>query len=125
MGRKPMAVKNYSELIAWQKAMDLVEMVYRTSFAFPKEEVYGLRIQLRRAAVSIPSNIAEGQGRLTTGEFLHFLSIANGSLKELETQLMIAGRLGYLAPQEQSGLSELTAEVGRLIKGLIRSLQHQ
>jgi len=119
-----MAVKNYSELIAWQKAMDLVEMVYRTSFAFPKEEVYGLRIQLRRAALSIPSNIAEGQGCLTTGEFLHFLSIADGSLKELETQLMIAGRLGYLAPQEQSELSELTAEVGRLAKGLIRSLQH-
>lgn len=109
-----MGVRNYSDLIVWQKAMDLVEAVYRV---FPKEEVYGLTAQLRRAAVSVPSNIAEGQGRRSTREFLHYLSIAHGSLRELETQLLIAARLGYCDAAEQENLTEITAEVGRLING--------
>ena len=75
------AVRNYQELIAWQKAMDLVVVAYEATKQFPREETYGLSSQLRRAAVSIPSNIAEGQGRRTTNEFLHFLSIAYGSLR--------------------------------------------
>lgn len=91
-----MAVRNYSELIAWQKAMDLVEAIYKATKHFPREELYGLTSQLRRAGVSIPSNIAEGQGRKSTSEFLHHLSFAYGSLREVETQLVIAGRLGYL-----------------------------
>jgi len=82
-----MAVKDYRELIVWQKAVDLVEAVYRASASFPKEEVYGLTCQVRRAAVSVPSSIAEGPPRTTTADFLHFLSVARGSLKEVETQL--------------------------------------
>ena len=120
-----MAVKNYRELIVWQKAMDLVEEIYRTTRAFPKEETYGLTIQLRRAAVSIPSNIAEGQGRYTTGDFVRFLSIANGSLRELETQVTIAGRLHYIGKNEETTIIESAAEVGRLLNGLIRSLKNK
>ncbi len=117
-----MIVKNYSELIAWQKAMDLVEAVYGATKLFPKEELYGLTSQLRRAAVSIPSNIAEGQGRKSLNEFLHFLSIAYGSLREVETQILIAGRLNYLTQPEVRRLIEFTSEVGRLINGLANSL---
>ena len=89
-----MKVKNYQELIVWQKAMDLVEDVYKSSRDFPREEIYALTSQIRRAAVSIPSNIAEGQGRRTTLDFLRHLSIAYGSLREVETQILIAGRRG-------------------------------
>ena len=120
-----MPVSNYRELIVWQKAMDLVEMVYRTTGSFPKEELYGLTSQVRRAAVSIPSNIAEGQGRHTTRDFLYFLSIANASLKEVETQLLIGKRLGYLDEQEEGELIRATAEVGRLISGLTKSLRRK
>ncbi|HKC66104.1 MAG TPA: four helix bundle protein, partial [Pyrinomonadaceae bacterium] len=88
-------VRNYSELIVWQKAMDLVEGIYAATKQFPKEEIYGLTSQIRRAAVSIPSNIAEGQGRKSINEFLHHLSIAYGSLREVETQILIAERLLY------------------------------
>src|SRR5438067_5124089 len=117
-----MAVRNYSELIAWQKAMDLVEGIYAATKQFPKEEIYGLTSQIRRAAVSIPSNIAEGQGRKSINEFLHHLSIAYGSLREVETQILIAGRLFYLAQEEVNHLLDLSAEVGRLINGLYQSL---
>ncbi|MFH1921143.1 MAG: four helix bundle protein [Planctomycetota bacterium] len=118
-----MAVKDYRELIVWQKAVDLVEAVYRASASFPKEEVYGLTSQIRRAAVSVPSNIAEGQARNTTADFLHFLSIARGSLKEVETQVIIARRLGYIDAQKESELTNLTEEVSRLISGLTNSLK--
>jgi four helix bundle protein len=85
-----MAVQSYRELIVWQKAMKLVQSIYSLTKDFPKEEVYALTSQIRRAAVSIPSNIAEGQGRDSTKEFLHHLSIAYGSLMEVETQILIA-----------------------------------
>src|SRR5512136_1860465 len=101
-----MAVKSYTDLMAWQKAVDLVEEVYRVTGHFPKEELYGLTSQMRRAAVSIPSNIAEGQGRNSRGEFCQFLGHAKGSLFELETQVVIAARLGYLSQQEESRLLE-------------------
>lgn len=117
-----MKVKNYSELIAWQKAMDLVERIYEATREFPREELYGLTSQLRRAAVSIPSNIAEGQGRRSTKEFLHHLSYAHGSLREVETQLLIAGRLGYLRRSKVVAVMSLSAEVGRLTNGLANSL---
>jgi len=120
-----MSVKDYRELIAWQKGMDLVEMVYRMTDGFPRKEVYGLTSQIRRAVVSIPSNIAEGQARSTTRDFLNFLSIAMGSLKEAETQVLISQRLGYLSEPETSGLLELTAEVGRVISGLTNSLRRR
>ncbi len=118
-----MSVRNYSELIAWQKAMDLVQLVYAFTNRFPKEELYGLTNQVRRAAVSIPSNIAEGQGRRSTNEFLRFLSIAHGSLREVDTQVLIAARLGYLQEADIQNLIELAGEVGRLINGLINSLR--
>ena len=120
-----MAVKHYRELIACQKAMDLVVLVYRHTTAFPRHEMFGLTNQLRRAGVSIPSNIAEGQGRRTTAEFLHFLSIANGSLQEVETQILVAERLQYLTEKQRNELLALSAEVGRLTSGLVRSLENK
>ena len=117
-----MPLKSYGDLIAWQKAMDLVQMVYETVRAFPKEEIYGLTSQLKRASISVPSNIAEGQGRKSTREFLHHLSIAYGSLMEVETQILIAVRLGYLSQEDVVPITEQTAEVGRLINGLSNAL---
>ena len=113
---------SYQDLIAWQKAMDLVTDVYRVTAAFPKEEIYGLVSQLRRAAVSVPSNIAEGQGRKGDGEFRHFLRLSLGSLMEVETQIIIAERLGYLAPNSAQSLLRDTGELGRIMNGLIKSL---
>jgi len=117
-----MKVKTYQELIVWQKAMDLIESVYKVSRAFPREEVYALTSQIRRAAVSIASNIAEGQGRRTTSDFLRHLSIAYGSLLETETQLLIAKRLRYLGNTNLEEVMKQTAEVGRLLNGLMASL---
>jgi four helix bundle protein len=117
-----MKLKTYRELIVWQKAMDLVEEVYKASMSFPKEEIYGLTSQLRRAAVSIPSNVAEGQSRRTTADFLRHLSIAYGSLLEVETQILIATRLNYLAPGNCYKVLEMAGEVGRLLNGLMSSL---
>src|SRR5574340_1194892 len=102
--------------------MDLVVQVYRASEAFPKRELYGLTSQLPRAVVSIPSNIAEGQGRRTRREFCSFLSIAHGSLREVETQTYIANRLGYLTDHATAAVLESASEVGRLLNGLSNSL---
>src|SRR5262245_54701708 len=110
-----MPVKSFRDLIVWQKAMDFVVLVYRSSKAFPREEQFGLTAQLRKAAVSIPSNVAEGQGRFSDREFANFLSIAHGSLSEAETQIMIARRLAYLPENETTELLALASEVGRLI----------
>jgi four helix bundle protein len=115
-------VKNYQELIVWQKAMDLVEEVYVVSEGFPREEIYGLTSQLRRATVSIPSNIAEGQGRRTTPDFMRHLSIAYGSLREVETQILIAARLRYLKDGKCKDVLNIAGEVGRLSNGLMASL---
>jgi four helix bundle protein len=109
-------------LIVWQKAMSLVEAIYVVTVQLPRAEVYGLSTQMRRAAISIPCNIAEGEGRRTPKEFRRFLSIAHGSLRELETQTMIAGRLGFLSPDSQSQILLSSAEVGRLILGLSSKL---
>src|SRR5580765_4402515 len=117
-----MTVKNYQELVAWQKSMDLVEDVYKLTKDFPREEIYALTSQIRRAAVSIPSNIAEGQGRRTTADFLRHLSIAYGSLREVETQALIARRLGYIAQTKLDGVMNRAGEVGRLLNGLMSSL---
>ena len=117
-----MKVKNYQELIAWQRAMDLVEDVYKATKDFPREEIYGLTSQIRRAAVSIPSNIAEGQGRRTTADFLRHLSIAYGSLREVETQALIARRLRYIAQTKLDEVMNRAGEVGRLLNGLMSSL---
>jgi four helix bundle protein len=115
-------VLQYQHLIAWQKAMDLVVQVYAVTDRFPRKEVFGLINHFRRAAVSIPSDIAEGQGRQTTADFLRFLAIAQGSLQELETQILIAFRLNYVEAVEKTKLIDSIAEVGRLLSGLSRSL---
>ncbi len=120
-----MAVQSYRQLIAWQKAMELVKQIYELTKEFPKEEIYGLTSQIRRAAVSVPSNIAEGQGRDSTKEFLHHLSIAYGLLMETETQILIAESLNYLRAKESNIILEKTAEAGRLINGLSRSLKQK
>jgi four helix bundle protein len=118
-----MGARNYQDLVVWQKAMDLVELVYRTTNRFPKHEIYGLTSQIRRAAVSVPSNIAEGEGRSTSKkDFIRCLSIAYGSLRELETQALIGKRLGYADTPQTQQVLDLAAEVGRLINGLSRSL---
>jgi len=113
---------NYRELVAWQKAMDLVVGIYTATKAFPTSEAFGLTSQLRRAAVSVPSNIAEWQGRKSTADFLRHLAIAHGSLCEVETQLLIAERLAYLDQTAVQHIMEHTREVGRLINGLANSL---
>src|SRR5580693_3678499 len=115
--------KSYRDLVAWQQAMDLVTAVYRLTASFPREEIYGLVSQMRRAAVSIPSNIAEGQGRHGRAEFRHFLRQANGSLMELETQASIAERLDYITSDEANNLLNNAAEVGKILNGLIASLE--
>jgi four helix bundle protein len=117
-----MPIKNYRDLIAWQKSMDLAETTYRLTQDFPAEERYGLTTQMRRAAVSIPSNIAEGQGRGTDPEFHHRLSIAHGSVRELETQALVARRLGFLNESGLEALMNGASEVGKLITGLSKSL---
>jgi four helix bundle protein len=116
-------VRSYKDLVAWQKSMDLVTAVYRASQRFPKEEIFGLVSQIRRAAVSIPSNIAEGHARTSKKEFQYFLSNARGSLAELETQLTIAHQLAYI---DETGINQLLdrlGEVGRILNGLLAALK--
>lgn len=105
--------------------MTFVLDVYRSTQAFPRTETYGLVSQLRRAAVSIPSNIAEGQARLSTGEFKQFLGNARGSLMEVETQILLAQELGYLDPDQCAALISSAAEVGGILNGRLRSLPHK
>ncbi len=116
-------IKGYRDLVVWQRAMDLVTATYRLTASFPREEKYGLVQQLKRAAVSVPSNVAEGHGRDHLGDYLHHLSVANGSLMELETQLMIAGRLGYVSREVEERILAQGAEVGRMLSGLARALR--
>ncbi len=115
--------QRYRDLIAWQKAMGLVGEVYRITREWPRDEMFGLTNQARRAAVSVPANIAEGQGRTGAKEFLHHLSIANGSLCETETHLLIGCQLSYIDQPRLDPLLEQSAEVARLIHGLMRSLR--
>lgn len=120
-----MSKGEYRDLIAWKKAFDLALAIYRATSKFPIEERYGITSQLRRAGVSVPSNIAEGQGRNSRGEFLHHLSVAIGSLKEAETQILLSDGLGYLSKPQVDTLMSLAKEVGRLMGGLIRSLRQR
>lgn len=118
-----MAINSFEQLDVWKRAMDLVTEVYRATKGFPKEETYGLMAQVRRAVVSVPSNIAEGQGRRSTKEFLNHLSYARGSLMEVRTQLEVAARLDYLPEGTHGELKHLAENVAKLLNGLIRSLQ--
>jgi len=124
MVSRPVPIRSYRDLQVWQAAVDLVVDVYRFSAAFPKCETYGLRSQLREAAVSVPANIAEGHGREHLGDYLHHLSVANGSLMELETHCIIAQRLSYAAGDIPPLLAG-AAEVGRMLAGLIRALKRR
>jgi four helix bundle protein len=114
--------QSYRDLIAWQKSMDFVMDVYRASKAFPRNETYALAGQLRRAAVAIPSNIAEGQTRHSSNEFFSFLARARESLVEVETQLMIAQKLTYFTPEHGKQLFDKAAELGKILNSLIGAI---
>lgn len=117
------AIRDYTQLICWQKAMQLVEEVYRIINRFPREERAGLRSQMRRAAISIPSNIAEGQGRGSIPDFVRFLAISRGSLQELQTQLLLSQRQSLLQPDFTKKAIDLSHEVFRLLSALTLSLK--
>ncbi len=112
----------YSGLLVWQKSMDLVEAISKLTRTFPQEERFGLMSQLQKAAVSIPSNIAEGHGRKFTKVYLNALSISSGSLMEVETHLQIGAHLRYLSSQQLDEMLTKTQEIGRMLNGLIKSL---
>ena len=114
--------QDFKKLIAWAKSMDIVAAVYEATQTFPKTEIYGLTAQIRRAAVSIPSNIAEGQARYSKKDFQHFLRQAKGSAAELQTQVLIAKRLRYLKEQLADRLEASIEELMRILNGLINSL---
>jgi four helix bundle protein len=115
-------VKTYRDLIVWQKAMKLVTEIYKHTKSFPKEERYGLTIQLRRSSVSLPSNMAEGYGRNSTQDYIRFLRIANGSLFELQTQLEIARNLGFFTDEIFVVLFESSREIERMLSSLIKKI---
>jgi len=115
-------VNNYRDLKVWQMAMTLTEAIYRATESFPSRQTYALANQLQRAAVSIPSNIAEGHARSSTKDYLRFVSISQGSLAEAETQLELAHRLGYIPEAVLHGLFEQTNEIGRMLHGLRSAL---
>ena len=117
------AIKSYKDLDVWKAAIELATDVYGVTKGFPKEEIYGLTSQMRRASVSIASNIAEGYGRESTAQFVQFLRISQGSSKELETQILIAERVGTLGSEQASTLMKLSDDVGKMLRGLIRALE--
>lgn len=116
-------LKNYRELKVWQRSYQLCLEIYKTTKGFPDEEKYGITSQLRRAAVSVPSNISEGYGRKTTLEYIQFLYIAYGSICEMGTQILLSGDLGYINTGKLEMLNEGIGEVERMLKALIRSLE--
>jgi four helix bundle protein len=115
-------VRSYRDLLVWQKGMDLAAEVYRLTRSWPKEELYGLTSQVRRAAAAIPANIAEGYGRQSTASYAQFLKIARGSLKEVETHLLLAERVGITAEESCANALQAADELGRMLGGLITSL---
>jgi four helix bundle protein len=120
-----MTVRQYRELKVWQSAMDLAECCYQATKGFPKDELFGMTNQIRRAAASIPANIAEGQGRQHTKEFLNFLGIVRGSLAELETHVLLSHRVGLLKESNTESILALADEIGRMLSGLRRSLERR
>ena len=116
-------VQSYKDLIVWQRAMDVVIEVCKLVKLLPKEETYALSDQMRRSAVSIPSNIAEGQGRNSTKEYLQFLSIAKGSICELETQLIICNKTNYLTAEQTAAVEEMLQETGKMLNALMKKLR--
>ncbi len=117
------AIKTFKELLVWQKAFDLSLEIYRLTGGFPKHELFGLSAELRKTARSIVCNIAEGHARKRTLEYIHFLRISSGSAAELETQILLAKRLGYFDENVAAGISDKLAEVERMLDALVRSLK--
>jgi four helix bundle protein len=120
-----MAVRSYRDLEVWQLAMDLAEQCYRATRCFPKEELFGMTSQIRRAAASVPANIAEGQGRQHTREFMHFLTVARGSLMEVETHLLLSNRVGLLNESGLATLLGLSERIGQMTSALLRTLRRK
>ncbi|MDX2116493.1 MAG: four helix bundle protein [Planctomycetota bacterium] len=118
-----MTIESYRDLRVWQASMSLAESCYSATRSFPKEEVFGMTSQMRRGCVSIPANIAEGWGRDNTGDYIHFLRIAQGSLEELETHAILAQRISLLTPDDASNLLQHCEDIGKMLRALIRSLQ--
>ena len=116
-------IKTYKDLLIWQKSMALVSEVYKLTKSFPNEEMFGLSAQLRKASVSVPSNIAEGYGRNSTKDYVRFLHIAIGSLYEIQTQIEIAFELKYLPSEDFTRLDKLMKEIERMISSLLRKLK--
>ena len=116
-------IRSYQDLEVWQMAMDLVEDCYRLTRQFPREEQYGLTSQIRRAAVSIPANIAEGYGRDMTGSFIQFLRVAQGSVRELETHLLLSGRLEFISREDLAKPLGLAERISKMLRSLIRKLE--
>ena len=115
-------IKSFRDLLIWQRGIQLVKEVYEETRNFPKEELYGLTNQIRRPAISIPSNISEGHIRQHKSEFIQFLSIAIGSLAELETQILIAKELGYISNERMEYLINQMNSIGKMIRGLMKKL---
>ena len=122
---EPSKRRDYRDLVLWQRAVELAAEVHRVTLKLPRHELFGLAAQMRRSAVSIPSNIAEGSGRRTTREFIAFLHIARGSLSELRTQLLLASKVSYVTGSEISLAENLSDEVGKLLNAVIRGLRHR
>ena len=120
-----MTPRSYRDLDVWKKAMDLAEQCYHVTKSFPREEMFGMTSQIRRAASSVPANIAEGQGRFHTKEFIQFLGIARGSLKEVETHLLLSQRVGLSNANDIEPLLALSDEISRMITGLRKALEER
>ena len=118
-------VKSYKDLLVWTKSLALIKSVYRETKIFPKDEVWALTSQIKRAVISVASNIAEGSSKRSTREFIRFLNISYGSLSELEAQLIIANELEFLPNEKCSLLTEQCSEIGKMLNGLIRSLTNK
>ncbi len=118
-----MAIKSYKDLIVWQKSVELCVEVYKVTESYPNSELYGLTLQTRKSAVSVPSNIAEGQKRGHKAEYIQFLQVSFGSGAELETQLLIANKIGYLSSKDYKRLTTVLDEVMKMLSGLLRSLK--
>jgi four helix bundle protein len=119
-----MPINSYRDLFVWQRAMELVKELYILGKKMPQDELYSLTNQMKRAAISIPANIAEGHGRSGKKEYLHFLSIANGSRTELETELQICVRIGYLKEKDIEYAMSLSMEIAKMLKSLMKKLAH-
>lgn len=116
-------INSYRDLLVWQKAMDLAENCYLETKSFPREELYGLSSQIRRSGASVPANIAEGYGRESRGAYVQFLKNAQGSLKELETHVILSRRVGLTTPEAEGAILTRADELGRMLRGLIRSIE--